>query len=88
MKYGLLFWNYILTGHPKLVIASLTFHEFQGGSGRQVLSSEGAKSKVVELDENVYLGEKPLKKAIISAKITAYDCSLRIKHNDGGMKLM
>jgi SAM-dependent methyltransferase len=42
------------------------------GSGRQVLISDGTKSTVIELDEEVDLGDKPLQETVFSAKITAY----------------
>jgi arsenite methyltransferase len=41
------------------------------GSGRQVVISDGTKSKVVELDEGIELGDKPIREAVFSAKITA-----------------
>jgi len=41
------------------------------GSGQQVVISNGTKSKVVELDESIDLGEKPIREAVFSAKITA-----------------
>jgi arsenite methyltransferase len=42
------------------------------GSGRQVMISDGTKSTMVELDEGVNLGDKPVREAVFSAKITAY----------------
>jgi arsenite methyltransferase len=42
------------------------------GSGHQVMISDGTKSTMVELDESLELGDKPLKEAVFSAKITAY----------------
>jgi SAM-dependent methyltransferase len=42
------------------------------GSGKQVVISDGTKSKVVELNESVDLGSKPVREAVFSAKITAY----------------
>jgi len=37
-----------------------------------VLISDGTKSKVVELDESVYLGDKLFREAVFKAKISAY----------------
>jgi hypothetical protein len=37
-----------------------------------VVISDGTKSKVVELNESVDLGSKPVREAVFSAKITAY----------------
>jgi hypothetical protein len=34
--------------------------------------SDGVKSKVIELGEDVDLGDKPIREAVFSAKITAY----------------
>jgi arsenite methyltransferase len=45
--------------------------QVDGASGRQVVISDGTKSKVVELDESVELGEKPIRETVFSAKITA-----------------
>jgi SAM-dependent methyltransferase len=42
------------------------------GSGKRVVISDGVKEHVVELDEGVDLGDKPIREAIFSAKITAY----------------
>jgi SAM-dependent methyltransferase len=42
------------------------------GSGRQVVISDGTKTKVVELDEDIDLGDKPFREAVFSAKITAH----------------
>ena len=42
------------------------------GSGRQVMISDGTKSTMVELDESIDLGDKPIREAVFSAKITAY----------------
>ena len=42
------------------------------GSGKQVVISDGTKSKIVELDEEADLGDKPFREAVFSAKITAY----------------
>jgi SAM-dependent methyltransferase len=41
-------------------------------SGRLVVISDGTKSRVVELDESVDLGDKPFRETVFSAKITAY----------------
>src|SRR4030042_1691394 len=40
------------------------------GSGKQVVISDGTKSKIVELDEEADLGDKPFREAVFSAKIT------------------
>ncbi len=42
------------------------------GSGKRVVISDGVKEHVVELDEDIDLGDKPIREAIFSAKITAY----------------
>lgn len=42
------------------------------GSGKRLLISDGVETKVIELDEAVDLGDKPLREAVFSAKITAY----------------
>jgi hypothetical protein len=34
--------------------------------------SDGTKTKVVELDEDIDLGDKPFREAVFSAKITAH----------------
>jgi hypothetical protein len=36
-----------------------------------LVTSDGVKVKVVELDEGVDLGDKPVREAVFSAKITA-----------------
>jgi SAM-dependent methyltransferase len=41
------------------------------GSGRKLVISDGTKSEVIELDEDIDLGDKPVREAIFSAKITA-----------------
>jgi SAM-dependent methyltransferase len=41
------------------------------GSGKQVVISDGTRSTVVELDENIDLGDKPFREAVFSAKISA-----------------
>lgn len=41
------------------------------GSTRHVVISDGTKSKVVELSEEALLGDKPVREAVFSAKITA-----------------
>jgi arsenite methyltransferase len=46
--------------------------ETGGKPGRRLVMSTGAEVKVIELGEEVDLGDKPLRKAIFSAKITAY----------------
>jgi SAM-dependent methyltransferase len=43
-----------------------------GKLGRRLVMSTGAEVKVIELGEEVDLGDKPLRKAIFSAKITAH----------------
>ena len=42
------------------------------GKGPRLVMSDGVKVHVVELDESVDLGDKPVREAIFSAKITAY----------------
>ena len=42
------------------------------GSGSQVVISDGTKSKVIDLGEGINLGDKPVREAVFSAKITAY----------------
>jgi arsenite methyltransferase len=42
------------------------------GSGKRLVISDGVKSHVVELDQSVDLGDKPIREAVFSAKITAY----------------
>ena len=42
------------------------------GSGKRLVMSDGVEVKVIELDESVDLGDKPVREAIFSAKITAY----------------
>lgn len=46
--------------------------EAGGKHGRSLVISDGVKSKVVELSEDVDLGNKPIREAVFSAKITAY----------------
>jgi SAM-dependent methyltransferase len=41
-------------------------------SGKRLVMSDGVEVKVVELDEGVDLGDKPIREAVFSAKITAY----------------
>jgi SAM-dependent methyltransferase len=41
------------------------------GTSRQLVISDGTKSQVVELEEGVDLGDKPVREAVFSAKITA-----------------
>ena len=41
-------------------------------SGKRLVMSDGVKVKVVELGEDVDLGNKPVREAVFSAKITAY----------------
>ena len=41
------------------------------GGGKRLVMSDGVKVHVVELDEGVDLGDKPVREAIFSAKITA-----------------
>jgi cyclopropane fatty-acyl-phospholipid synthase-like methyltransferase len=43
-----------------------------GGSAKQVVISDGVKSSVIDLDESVDLGDKPVREVVFSAKITAY----------------
>jgi arsenite methyltransferase len=43
-----------------------------GGEGKRLVISDGVKSKVVELGQSVDLGDKPIREAVFSAKITAY----------------
>jgi SAM-dependent methyltransferase len=40
--------------------------------GKRLVMSDGVEVKVVELDEGVDLGDKPIREAVFSAKITAY----------------
>ncbi len=40
--------------------------------GKRLVTSDGVKVKVVELDEGVDLGDKPIREAVFSAKITAH----------------
>jgi SAM-dependent methyltransferase len=40
--------------------------------GKRLVMSDGVEVKVIELDESVDLGDKPVREAIFSAKITAY----------------
>lgn len=47
-------------------------HLVEGGSGHQVVISDGTQSKIVELDESVYPDGKPFREAVFSAKITAH----------------
>ena len=42
------------------------------GGGKRLVMSDGVKVKVVELDEGVNLGDKPVREAVFSAKITAH----------------
>jgi arsenite methyltransferase len=46
--------------------------EASSTSGQRLVMSDGVKVKVVELEEGVDLGNKPVRKAVFSAKITAY----------------
>lgn len=41
-------------------------------AGKRLVMSDGVKVKVVELDEGVDLGDKPIREAVFSAKITAH----------------
>jgi len=41
-------------------------------AGKRLVMSDGVKVKVVELDEGVDLGDKPVREAVFSAKITAH----------------
>jgi arsenite methyltransferase len=41
------------------------------GSSHQLVISDGTKSKIVELDKDIDLGDKPVREAVFSAKITA-----------------
>jgi arsenite methyltransferase len=41
-------------------------------TGKRMVMSDGVEVKVVELDEGVDLGDKPIREAVFSAKITAY----------------
>jgi len=41
-------------------------------AGQRLVMSDGVKVKVVELDEEVDLGDKPVREAVFSAKITAH----------------
>jgi arsenite methyltransferase len=41
------------------------------GSNHQLVISDGTKSKIVELDKDIDLGDKPVREAVFSAKITA-----------------
>ena len=40
--------------------------------GKRLVMSDGVQVKVVELTEGVDLGDKPIREAVFSAKITAY----------------
>jgi arsenite methyltransferase len=42
------------------------------GGGKRLVMSDGVEVKGIELDENVDLGDKPIREAIFSAKIMAY----------------
>jgi arsenite methyltransferase len=42
------------------------------GEGKRLVISDGVEVKVVKLDEGVNLGDKPIRQAIFSAKITAH----------------
>jgi len=46
--------------------------EKNDGKGKRLVISDGVTSKVVELDESLDLGDKPLREVVFSAKITAY----------------
>jgi len=46
--------------------------EVNGTQGRRLVMSDGVKVKVIELDESFDLGDKPVREAIFSAKITAH----------------
>jgi arsenite methyltransferase len=46
--------------------------EVSGTTGRRLVMSDGVEVKVIELDEEINLGDKPVREAIFSAKITAY----------------
>ncbi len=46
--------------------------EASSTSGKRLVMSDGVKVKVVELGEDVDLGDKPVREAVFSAKITAY----------------
>ena len=41
-------------------------------AGQRLVMSDGMKVKVVELDDGVNLGDKPVRESVFSAKITAY----------------
>jgi arsenite methyltransferase len=45
--------------------------EAGGKPGKRLIISDGTQTKVIELGEDVDLGDKPVRKAIFSAKITA-----------------
>ena len=40
--------------------------------GKRLVMSDGVKSKVIELGEDIDLGDKPIREAVFSAKITAH----------------
>jgi SAM-dependent methyltransferase len=42
------------------------------GSGRKVVISDGVKTEVIELGEDIDLGDRPFREAVFSAKITAH----------------
>jgi hypothetical protein len=44
--------------------------ESLGQPGKRLVMSDGVEVKVIELDESVDLGDKPVREAIFSAKIT------------------
>jgi uncharacterized protein YwlG (UPF0340 family) len=46
--------------------------EAGGKHGRRLVMSDGVDVKVIELDAGVDLGDKPVSKAIFSAKISAH----------------
>lgn len=46
--------------------------EASSTSGKRLVMSDGVKVKVVELKQGVDLGDKPVREAVFSAKITAY----------------
>ncbi len=46
--------------------------EASSKSGQRLVMSDGVKVKVVELEEGVDLGNKPVRESVFSAKITAY----------------
>jgi hypothetical protein len=42
------------------------------GSNQKIVMSDGVRATVVELNEPVELGTRPIREAVFSAKITAY----------------